>query len=411
MSVSTNKKFPTLRFPEFAGEWMEERLSHCIASLDAGVSVNSVDRAAKTSEYGILKTSCVTSGVFVSGENKLVKDPVEIHRLKEPVQANTIIISRMNTPELVGANARVKVDAPTLFLPDRLWAAKIKNISSVEWLSQLLSERGTRAAISARATGTSGSMKNVTKSDILTLPIYLPSLFEQTKLGTFFSEMDEKLERLQCKRDLLTDYKRSVMQKIFSNKIRFKADDGSDFPEWEEKQLGEVFLERSEREQEDKPLLSVGLNIGVVLANSLDRRDNSNSDKSNYKVVKKGDIAYNSMRMWQGASGLSVHDGIVSPAYTVVVPLDGQVGEFWGYYFKLKSTIQMFQRYSQGMTSDTWNLKFPAFSSISLSSPLPDEQKKIANFLSAIDAKIEAVLQQITQIEAFKKGLLQQMFM
>ena len=147
---------PKLRFPEFSGAWEEHDLSNCIQSLDAGISVNSGDRPAENNEFGVLKTSCVTLGEFNPDENKHVFEDVEICRLKEPVVADTIIISRMNTPSLVGANAIVRQDFPNLFLPDRLWAAKVKSTASPVWVALLLSRFQMRDALSARATGTSG---------------------------------------------------------------------------------------------------------------------------------------------------------------------------------------------------------------------------------------------------------------
>jgi type I restriction enzyme S subunit len=114
--------------------------------------------------------------------------------------------------------------------------------------------------------------------------------------------------------------------------------------------------------------------------------------------------------MWQGANGLSAYDGIVSPAYTVVTPLRGQIPEFWAFYFKLPETVDQFRKYSQGLTKDTWNLKFPIFGEIKVMVPHPDEQRKIAATLSALDAKIDALSLKINEMETFKKGLLQKLF-
>ena len=129
---------PKLRFSEFIGEWEEKELSYLISSLDAGVSVNSMDVIAKEGEKAILKTSCVSNGSFDISENKLVSDDSEIQRLKEPVKANTIIISRMNTPNLVGANAFINSDNDNIYLPDRLWSAKLKDTASGKWISILI---------------------------------------------------------------------------------------------------------------------------------------------------------------------------------------------------------------------------------------------------------------------------------
>lgn len=117
------------------------------------------------------------------------------------------------------------------------------------------------------------------------------------------------------------------------------------------------------------------------------------------------------MRMWQGASGVSKYEGIVSPAYTILKPRNNYNSDFFGYYFKLTEVIQIFQSNSQGLTSDTWNLKYPKLSKIKLAIPLSmDEQTKIANFLSAIDDKINLIESELTHAKTFKKGLLQQMF-
>ncbi|CAJ1229568.1 hypothetical protein LZY01_10630 [Levilactobacillus zymae] len=135
-------------------------------------------------------------------------------------------------------------------------------------------------------------------------------------------------------------------------------------------------------------MLSVTINDGVVKASSLKRKDNSSSDKSNYKLVRKGDIAYNSMRMWQGASGTSPYSGIVSPAYTIITPINNIVVDFFAYQFKMKSSLYKFQKYSQGLTSDTWNLKFPLLREIKMIAPNKNEQIKIVCLLKKLDSTI-----------------------
>lgn len=188
--------------------------------------------------------------------------------------------------------------------------------------------------------------------------------------------------------------------------IRFKGFDG----EWTSATLGDCFIERIERSA-DGELLSVTINSGIVLASETGRTDNSSNDKSNYKVVKKGDLAYNSMRMWQGACGHSEYDGIVSPAYTVVTPKDGCDVEYFHYSFKNNDTLYRFRVNSQGLTSDTWNLKYPLFSEIDCKYPSDeDEQKKIASLFKTLDRLIRSLELKLEKLKNIKQSLLNQMF-
>ncbi|MCI4058990.1 restriction endonuclease subunit S [Bacillus cereus] len=178
---------------------------------------------------------------------------------------------------------------------------------------------------------------------------------------------------------------------------------------WEQVKLKDCFTERSERSAEGE-LISVTINSGVVKASDLDRKDNSSSDKSNYKVVKVGDIAYNSMRMWQGASGFSPYDGILSPAYTVITPKENSNPKFFAYNFKRHEMIWTFQINSQGLTSDTWNLKFPALSSIKIAVPSYKEQTEIASFFEKLDHQLALHQRELELLKNTKKSLIQKMF-
>jgi type I restriction enzyme S subunit len=179
--------------------------------------------------------------------------------------------------------------------------------------------------------------------------------------------------------------------------------------DWEELKLGDIFSERSERSGEGE-LISVTINSGVIRASELNRTDNSSDDKSNYKKVEVGDIAYNSMRMWQGASGYSPYEGILSPAYTVIFPKEGIDSKFFSYDFKRYDMIQTFKRNSQGLTSDTWNLKFPTLKSVKVMVPCFEEQKQISNFFESVDKTIALHQHKLDLLKEQKKGYLQKMF-
>ena len=174
--------------------------------------------------------------------------------------------------------------------------------------------------------------------------------------------------------------------------------------------MGDCFTERCES-MPDGELISVTINDGIKKFSELGRHDNSNDDKSKYKKVCAGDIAYNSMRMWQGASGCSPYEGIVSPAYTVLTPNSGINSKCMAYQFKLPATIHTFKINSQGITSDNWNLKFPALSEIEIYvSPYEQEQAKIAAYFANLDHLITLHQRKYDKLQVLKKAMLEKMF-
>ena len=249
-------------------------------------------------------------------------------------------------------------------------------------------------------------------SDFENLRVRIPSLDEQTVISSYFGNLDELLGKSENRLASLKQVKAASLQAMFPQKgekvpkIRFNGFEG----EWEEAALGKLFTERVESDI-NAEMLSVTMHDGIIKASENGRYDNSNSDRSNYKLVLKDDIAYNSMRMWQGASGCSPYKGIVSPAYTVIIPNKGINSTFFAAYFKTNRLINKFRLHSQGLTTDTWNLKYPAFSVISVLYPTSiEEQQQIAAYFTALDKQIALQTQRLEKLKQIKAACLDKMF-
>ena len=237
-------------------------------------------------------------------------------------------------------------------------------------------------------------------------------ILEQKNIALFLEKVDQLITLHQRKYDALKSMKKTLLSKMFPKngedvpEIRFKGFTDA----WEQRKLEEFLKERTERAEGDEELLSVTINKGVIRQLESDKKNNSSENKSNYKLVYKGDIPYNSMRMWQGAVGVSQFEGIVSPAYTVLIPTEEADGKFLMELFKKSSSLQIFTRWSQGLTSDTWNLKYPTLSKISFFVPYIKEQNKIAKLLQELDDLITLHQRKLDELKNMKKTLLQQMF-
>jgi type I restriction enzyme S subunit len=170
--------------------------------------------------------------------------------------------------------------------------------------------------------------------------------------------------------------------------------------------LGELLRRRTERASGKEPLLSVTQARGVISQKEVGRRDNSSDEKGNYWRVHIGDIVYNTMRMWQGVSGRSNLFGIVSPAYTVCEPSNETDSRFLSHLFKHPGSIAEFYRLSQGLVSDTWNLKYSSFAAIELGIPPKVEQQRIAEILDALDEQIHIESTLVNKLIALGEGLL-----
>lgn len=231
------------------------------------------------------------------------------------------------------------------------------------------------------------SSNKLDKDSFLKEKIPVASLAEQEKIGEYFSNLDHLITLHQRKlfeaknnpKNGSKNFFRKIYQKLYKFDFNFKTYD------WEQRKLGDVFDERSERASGNEELLSVTISNGVIRQIDSEKRNIASEDKSNYKVVKKGDVPYNSMRMWQGAVGTSDYDGIVSPAYTVLIPKNNCNGKFFMELFKKQPTLEIFKRWSQGLTSDTWNLKYPVLSTIPFMVPSVKEQEKIAEYFKSLD--------------------------
>ena len=194
---------------------------------------------------------------------------------------------------------------------------------------------------------------------------------------------------------------------MFVPKLRFKEFDG----DWSSEKLGMLFSKRRAKGTEGLPTYSVTLNDGIVNREDLDRETVTNLAPDEHLLVKQGDLAYNMMRMWQGALGLAPTDGIVSPAYVVLKPDNKKTSSsFFEYYFKKNRQIHNFWAYSQGLTEDRLRLYFDDFKLIPINVPSKEEQTKISSFLSNVDVKINLLTQKHELLSQYKQGMMQKLF-
>lgn len=173
--------------------------------------------------------------------------------------------------------------------------------------------------------------------------------------------------------------------------------------------LGELFKSSRKKGEEGLPLLSVTLNDGLIVRDLLDRRTETNLEANEHLLVKSGDIAYNMMRVWQGALGRASVNGLVSPAYVVLRP-NAEIDSLYAeYLFKTPRMIYLFWAYSYGLTKDRLRLYFNDFARIPVTIPNLEEQKKIAQILSTWDKTITTTEQLLANSQRQKKALMQQL--
>ena len=225
----------------------------------------------------------------------------------------------------------------------------------------------------------------------------IPSKKEQQKISNILSTWDKAIKYKESLIEEKANQKKGLMQKMIKANER-----------WTSIKLKDVLYNRNDTGYEELELLAVTRESGVIKRDELDRKDTSSSNKERYKLVLPNDIVYNTMRMWQGVSGLSKCQGIVSPAYTVLKPNINQVDAlFVSYMFKLPGIINIFRRYSQGLVKDTLSLRYSVFGNISLEFPPLSKQRRIAKILSTADREIELLKQEVELLKEQKRGLMQ----
>ena len=238
------------------------------------------------------------------------------------------------------------------------------------------------------------------------------NLEEQRAISACLGSVDHLITLHQRKYDKLVVFKKSMLEKMFPK-------DGESVPEirfagftdpWEQRKLGELFFESNERSS-SMEILSVSVAKGIYPASESDRDTNPGASLVNYKVVHKGDVVYNSMRMWQGAVGSSDYDGIVSPAYVVARPTIELDSTCFGYLLKRPEMLYKYLCDSQGNSKDTQTLKYDRFADIEATMPANlEEQRAISACLGSVDHLITLHQRKLELLQNIKKSLLDKMF-
>ena len=237
------------------------------------------------------------------------------------------------------------------------------------------------------------------------IPVLMPPLSEQQKIAQILELLDKAIEKQSQLIEKLELRKKGLMQQLLTGKRRLP---GFATP-WKIYELCELFQERNEKNRIDLPLLSISGDHGVILQTESNKRDTSNEDKSKYKRINKGDIGYNTMRMWQGRSALSDLEGIVSPAYTIVTPNKEVDGYYMSNLFKRPRLMYDFWTHSQGLVEDTLNCKYRDFGKVRINCPSYIEQKAISKIITATNHEIELAKQKLELFRQQKHGLMQQL--
>jgi len=408
---------PQLRFKEFDGDWLAVTLEN-LAEVERGkFSVRPRnDPRYFGGEMPFVQTGDVTgSDVYLRGFTQTLN--TDGIRVSKVFPADTILIT-------IAANigdttiTKYPVACPDSVVaiqpkPDKANTIFLKNIIDLQ-----------KDNLDSQAT--QNAQKNINLQVLKPLELIVPSKEEQTKIASFLSAVDEKISQLTQKHELLSQYKQGMMQKLFSQQIRFKADDGSEFREWEETTLKDCISSIDSGWSPQCESYSTDLNEwGVLKTTSVDWKGfNSSFNKKLPDQLKpRFELEVQPLDILVTRAGPTERVGVVAvvPANVrsklmisdKLIRLKANEKNnpfFLGISLSSVKCQNQLQSKTSGLAKSQTNISQKILGDVLLEVPSKEEQTKIANFLSAIDQKIEVVAQQIEQAKHWKKGLLQQMF-
>ena len=405
--MSEVSNIPQLRFPEFSGEWEDGKLGN-YGNLINGLTYspdNIVDEGLL-----VLRSSNVQNGQIYLNDNVYVNLDVDDTALTR--EDDILICVRNGSKRLIGKSTIINKNLPksthgafmTVFRGE-------SNKFISHWFHSSIYYKEVHKNLGA-------TINSINGSNLKKFKTIFPLKPEQQKIAAFLTAVDTKIEQLSKKQELLGEYKKGLMQQIFSQVIRFKADDGCDFPDWEEKKLGGIGSFYRGHTYNSTNVKNNGLlvlrssnikNDKLVLDKDLQFVDKICSDKISLRTDDIVICMANGSKHLVGKSGVYYGDydnKLTVGAFCSIFRTDNKLSKY------ILQTVQ-YKRYLHILLAGTNinNLKNSELAELKFNLPVSiNEQTKIANFLSSIDSKIEQVSKQLVESKQFKKALLQQMF-
>ncbi|MCF8363151.1 MAG: restriction endonuclease subunit S [Prolixibacteraceae bacterium] len=420
--TNNKQKIPELRFPEFEGEWEKIKYN----DIYSFHSTNSFSRdclnyergEVKNIHYGDIHTKFPTIFDIKKENVPFINPDIDLTKVKEEnycCEGDLVIADASEDYADIGKTIELKVlnNENVLAGLHTFLARPKKNTMAIGYAGYLMQSWKVRKQVMTIAQGT--KVLGLSTGRMSKINLNIPTLPEQQKIASFLTAVDDKITQLSKKKELLEEYKKGVMQKIFKQEIRFKDDNGQVYPDWEEKKLGEVI--NSVIREVDKPknnYLAIGVRSHCKGTFQKPDSDPNKIAMDKLYVVKSGDLVVNITFAWEGAIAMvkEVDDGgLVShrfPTYRFNEEL--LTGLYFQYVFTQKLFRFKLELISPGGAGRNRVLSKSEFLKIKWKFPCLEEQQKIASFLTSIDQKIEQVNTQLEKAKTWKKGLLQKMF-
>ena len=413
---------PKLRFKEFDGDWNSIAIGKFL-KIKSGLGFKAEEYSTEQ-EIRLLQIENVGYGAVKWTHNvKFVPtNYLDVH--KDLVLKEGDLVLALNRPV---TNDQLKIakltqeDSPSILYQRVGKLDFLKEDIDKEFIFQIFKKDVKNYVLNSSI---GSDQPFISTTDLYKHKLCIPLKEEQTKIASFLSAVDEKINQLTQKHELLSQYKQGMMQKLFSQQLRFKADDGSEFGEWEEVRLGNLvdltsgFAFKSDFFSEDGNKLITPKNFTTTgKANFTDTNTKWTTEISDKKYIcRPNDLLVLLTDLTQSCELLgkpillSQDDGnvLLNQRIVKIIPNRKLEKPFLLYLLLTDDFHELIVSTASGTTVKHSSNK--VLQSFHFYLPCLEEQTKIANFLSAIDQKIEVVAQQIEQAKTWKKGLLQQMF-
>ncbi|EML5998508.1 MULTISPECIES: restriction endonuclease subunit S [Klebsiella] len=402
---------PKLRFNEFKKDWQQKKIGD-VFTIFSGFTFKSTD--ATTSGCRWLKIADVGCQVMTPNTPSFLPShfSTEYHRFL--IREDDCVVA-LTRPIL---NGKLKVAIAGKEYDGSLLNQRVGKIitkNNIGFIFSLLQMESTVSKINDCIAGT--DPPNLSTQDIKDMMVLIPTIEEQTKIADFLYSVEERITLLNKQHDLLCQYKKGMMQKVFNQEVRFNDDNGKPFPKWNTLQLKEVAIRVTRKNKENNnTILTISGRDGLVDQMTYFNKQIASKNVTGYYLIRKGEFAYNksySQGYPMGAIKMlsNYEKGVVSTLYICFKLNDEQSCDFYQHYFESGLQNRAIEKVAQegARNHGLLNIGVNDFFDIELQVPSLAEQNKIARFLSAIEDKIAIKRAELDMLKKWKQGLLQQM--